>query len=118
MSSQQIIDLTFVTSSAQEADALLAVLRDLAKDAGPLAVSEVFSDSSAGAVSREIIVVAVLTFSLDVAVGVVGNAVYDALVASPSAQCVANETPLSIKDAQDKAQLEAKLRAAARPANP
>lgn len=115
MSATQTIELTFVTSSEVEAKALEALLQKLAAQGGEVEVADVFLDSTNALVTREQVVTAVLTFSLNVAAGVLGNVIYNAFQASPSAQCVANETPLTAKDAQDKAAVEAKLRAAAVP---
>lgn len=115
MSAVQTVELTFVTSSESEAKALEGLLQALAAQRGDVEVSEVFLDSTNALVTREQVVTAVLTFSLNVTAGALGNVVYNAFQASPSAQCVANETPLTAKDAQDKAALEAKLRAAAVP---
>ena len=115
MAAVQTIELTFVTSNEAEAKALEALLQKLAAQGGDVEVDDVFLDSTNALVTREQVVTAVLTFSLNVAAGALGNVVYNAFQACPSAQCVANETPLTAKDAQDKAAIEAKLRAAAIP---
>lgn len=115
MAAVQTVELTFVTSRESEARALESLLQAMATERGDVEVSEVFLDSTNALVTRDQVITAVLTFSLNVSAGALGNVVYNAFQASPSAQCVANETPLSAKDAQDKAVLDAKLRAAARP---
>ncbi len=109
----QKIELTFVTSSEKEAKALESLLQNLALQRGDVEVTEVFLDSTNALVTRDQIVTAVLTFSLNVAAGVLGNVVYNAFIASPTSQCVANEMPLTARDAQDPITLEAKLRTAA-----
>jgi len=115
MAAVQTIELTFVTSSEAEAKALEALLQNLAAQRGDVEVSEVFLDSTNALVTREQVVTAVLSFSLSVTAGVLGNVIYNAFQASPSALCVANETPLTAEDAQNKAAVEAKLLAAAVP---
>ena len=115
MAALQTVELTFVTSNETEAKALEAMLKQLVTQGGDVEVSEVFLDSTNALVTREQVVTAVLTLSLNVTGGVLANIVCNAFQASPSAQCVANEMPLTAKDAQDKAALDAKLRAAATP---
>ncbi|WP_250495415.1 hypothetical protein [Caballeronia sp. GAWG1-1] len=111
--SQQMVEFSFMTPSASEAEALLAVLRSIKQD--DISFDDIDCASELSAVKGDKIVTAVLLFSLNVANGVIGNAIYDALKASPSAKCVANDISLTAKDVEDKAQLEAKLKAAARP---
>ena len=111
--SQQMVEFSFMTSSATEAEALIAALRGIKQEG--ISFEDIDCASELSAVKGDKIVTAVLLFSLNVANGVIGNAVYDALKASPSAKCVANDIALTAKDAEDKAQLEEKLRAAARP---
>jgi len=110
---QQMLEFSFMTSSDSEAESLLAVLRGMKQDG--ISFEDIDCASELSAVKSDKIVTAVLLFSLNVANGVIGNAVYDALKASPSVKCVANDIALTAKDAEDKAQLEEKLKAAARP---
>jgi len=80
MSALQTIELTFVTSSEAKAKALEALLQKLAAQGGDVEVAEVFLDSTNALVTREQVVTAVLTFSLNVAAGVLGNVIYNAFL--------------------------------------
>ena len=110
----QTLELVFVTSVKSEAEGLVRQLRALTSASGEVTLSKLDVDEAVGAVTSDKIITAVLAFSLNIAAGALGNVVYNAFQASPSVHCVAGETPLNRTD--DMAALEAKLRAAAKPA--
>lgn len=115
----QSIPLTFVTDNPAEADAIVAALRAFA--ASPVSLGAVLDDLDIqhppGAVSTEKIVAVVLTVSINLSYGVVGNFIYDALKDKPNAECVVGKKPLSAAATQDRAAIESAVREAAAPVN-
>lgn len=115
----QSIPLTFVTDSTAEADAIVAALRAFA--ASPDSLGAVLDDldiqNPPGAVNTEKIIAVVLTVSINLSYGVVGNFIYDALKDKPHAECVVGTKPLSDTAARDPSAIESAVREAAAPAN-
>lgn len=117
MSDTQAVEMVFVCSVAEEAEALLAYLRTLNGPACPIVVDNLAVDTSIGAFKNEKVISFVLSFSLNAAAGVVGNTVYNALTAAPSATCVVGGEAVDKKAASNKAEIEAKVRSAAKPSS-
>ena len=109
------IELVFVTSDTLQANALRRHLESLCVDGGAISVSDVGAEDVPGAASRECIVTALVSFSLNVAAGVVGTVLYDAFLQAPHASCTANDAPVERDDRKSPDALDIRLRALALP---
>lgn len=113
MSEMLSVEMVFVCPGATESGALMAYLQTISGPGSLLLVENLDVNASLGAFKTEKVVSLVLVFSGNIAMGVVGNAVYDALKAAPNAQCVVSGEPLDKATAADKAKLDEKVRASA-----
>lgn len=114
-SAEHALELIFVTSNGAETDALVNQIQTLSDSVAALRLAELVVEDALGAVTNEKIITAVLTFSLNVAAGVLGNVVYNLLQDHTDVQCVAGEHPITPEDFNDLPTLEAKLLKASKP---
>lgn len=106
------VQVVFVAPSDSDAKAVIAVLQALP------GLASLSVNDAPGAVSGQKIIAAVITFSLNVGAGVVGNAIYGALHNSPAVQCVVGETALSKEEASNAAKLGARIQTEAKETAP
>jgi hypothetical protein len=111
---RQSVEIVVVCPN-QEADALLSYLHGLTDPGGEVVVEGILVKATTAAFKSEKIVSFVLSFTVGVANGVVGNALYDALKSAPTAQCMVVRDPLSREVARDAQALDDKLHSAAKP---
>lgn len=111
----QSVEIVFVCPDPSEAEALYAQLKALKGPGGALAVDGLELNTELGAVKSTKVITFALVFGSGVANDVVGNAVYDVLKSALTSQCVIAGEPLDKATAADKAKLEAKVRASAKP---
>lgn len=113
---EQIVELAFVVSSDAEANALAAQLQSRLADIASVHIASLSIDDIPGAVSSRKVIVAIIGFTVNLANGVLGSAIYDAMRGSPDAQCVVGEKALTAEEAKDPVKLDARVRNSAKSA--
>jgi hypothetical protein len=117
MDHMQSVGMVFVCAVPEEAEALHAFLSSASPTPDALRVQDLTVENTLGAFSNEKVLHFMLFMAIDVAVGVAGNFVYDAIKAAPSATCVVGDAVVDRATASSPAALDAQVRAAARPAD-